>query len=398
MFVSCIASKNWFPTVCKVNSIPVLSFFNVSVIVDSNSFYMIFFFCTYWIVWGWSWGDIQHLRLPDHIDTKYSAVLSTRPDLPENTIIPPLANSQVILRTQLTYTRCKSFPFVISHFPFSIPTYRVTHNNNKKFVCIFRWATLSTFPGLAHSIFCLHHVNYLHRGYSQDFTPPAITMNRPGYHVSYLQVNPHHISLTHHLPTHYISLTYQLPHQVNNLEQMSCNPSIPWNICNLLCNQFVSNTIPKHQCWSMPLTSSQSTHKRNYQFMTNDHKWNPRNTSTLPLLRRKTLQSLRQISLQEPQFMGTLTTLSSQSDPYRHWPSCPGVRWVTGEMHSCGGGSRGWKVNLCLETVPKVGKRKIAPAVPVGCPPEASRQKSMICKDHLRPLPILQPPDPGSSS
>ena len=73
-------------------------------------------------------------------------------------------------------------------------------------------------------------------------------MNRPGYHVPYLQVNTHHISLTHHLPTHHISLTYQLLHQVNDLEQMSFNPSIPWNVCNQLCNQFVSNTITKNQC------------------------------------------------------------------------------------------------------------------------------------------------------
>ena len=87
-------------------------------------------------------------------------------------------------------------------------------------------------------------------------------MNRPGYHVPYLQVNTHHISLTHHLPTHHISLTYQLLHQVSDLEQMSCNPSIPWNVCNLLCNQFVSNTITKNQCWSMPLTLSLSTNKK----------------------------------------------------------------------------------------------------------------------------------------
>ena len=208
-------------------------------------------------------------------------------------------------------------------------------------------------------------------------------MKGPCYHVPYLQVNTHHICLIYHLP-----------HQLNDLEQMSCNPSISWNI---LCNQFISSTITKHQCCSMPLTSSLCTHKRNYQFTTNGHKWNPRNTSTLPWLKRKILQSQRQINLREPQFMGTLMTSLSQSNPLTSTklPRCQmGHRWNA----SLWRGQQGLESQLSPGNCAESGEGKVAPAIPAGCPPKTPRQECASCKEHLWLLPIPQPPDPGSSS
>ena len=46
-------------------------------------------------------------------------------------------------------------------------------------------------------------------------------------------------------------------------------------------------------------------------------------------------------------------------------PPFPDVRWVTGEMHPCGGGSRGWESPLSPGNCAESGEGKVAPAVPL---------------------------------
>ena len=72
---------------------------------------------------------------------------------------------------------------------------------------------------------------------------------------------------------------------------------------------------------------------------------------------------------------------SKQATDIAQFAQLPDGSWP--KVHPCRGCTRCGKIYLCLETVLQVGKRKVAPTVPAGCSPEASRQQCVSCKEHL---------------
>ena len=105
------------------------------------------------------------------------------------------------------------------------------------------------------------------------------------------------------------------------------------------------------------------TYKRNYQFTTNGHMWNPINL---------TLIEKELITKPEADQFIRATIHGNMQASNGYWSHHPAARWVSTKVHPHVGCTRHRKKHFCLETVLQVEKGRVVSAVAsAGCSHEA---------------------------